>query len=156
MLFSMAVLSYTSWKSLQGPSRDLSVSLAIPCAQLALWGRDGLKSSRQTWECLWMSGHCISVSSCEMETIIVPFSALVVTELLGSAQDLEPSATCTVQVLYKPDLCIVFLVSLCELALGVAFPALYPFVPFVIPLGCLAAVSEGLCYPPWSDATSPL
>lgn len=79
-------LSYTSWKSLQNHSRDLSVLLAecpmrllvvswanIPCAQLFVWGRDGLKSSRLNWECLWMSGHCASVSPCEVEGIIAPF-----------------------------------------------------------------------------------
>lgn len=47
-------------------------------AQLCV--KDGLKSSRQTWE-------CASVSPCEMETMLVPFSALVVTELLCSAQE---------------------------------------------------------------------
>lgn len=100
MLFSVAVLSYTSWKSLQNHSWDLGVLLpecptrllvvlrttrvswaSIPYAQLFVWGRDGLKSSRQNWECLWMSGHCASLSPREMEIIIVPFSALVVTEL---------------------------------------------------------------------------
>lgn len=62
-----------------------------------------------------------------------------------------------VQVLYRSDLCIVFFCFLvCELCcVGVAFPARYPFVPFVIPLGGLAQGNEGLCYPPWSDATSP-
>lgn len=38
-------------------------------------------------------------------------------------------------------------------ALGVAFPARYPFVPES--LGWLAEVNAGFCYLPWSDATSP-
>lgn len=128
MLFSMPVLSYTSWNSLQGHSRGLSVSLPVcpmrhcglgnPLCPAGCLGKGWAKVLQAN---LGMPVNfralCFSQSLWDGDNncpFFCPSCYWAAVQRPGE-QILSFQVPAQVQVLYKPDLCIVFFVSLCEL-----------------------------------------